>query len=83
MSNVINVDFTNDDEGYILNPPNVDGVYVDQLAATIVGDDNCIVGLKEDGGITGQTMTVKDLNRFCLMWLCIFDESVIVKEEVE
>lgn len=81
MSNVIEVDFINCKDGYILNGKKIEGVYVGKLAASILDNGNCAIGFKENTGITGQAISLEDLNRFCLMWLCIFDESVIAKEE--
>ena len=82
MSNVININIkSNDNEGYILNGRSVEGVYVGDLTASITDDGKrFIVGLKEDRGIIGQTITLEELNRFCIMHLAIFYESVLVKE---
>lgn len=83
MSNVIEVDFLNCKDGYILNGRKVEGVYVGDLAASLLNDGDCAIGFKDKDGVTGQRISLEDLNRFCFMWLCIFDESVIVKEEEE
>lgn len=81
MGEVIEVDFLNCKDGYILNGRKVEGVYMGDLAATLMDDGDCAIGLKNDGEIIGQRISLEDLNRFCFMWLCIFDESVIVKED--
>lgn len=81
MGEVIEVDFLNCKDGYILNGRKVEGVYMGDLAATLMDDGDCAIGFKDDDGITGQKISLEDLNRFCFMWLCIFDESVIVKED--
>lgn len=85
MTNVIKHDFTKDNSknGYLLNHDNnyakVKGVYVENICAMVKGDD-VYLGTKVDDGIDDAlTTNMKDMNEFCLMWLCIFNESVIVK----
>jgi hypothetical protein len=85
VSKVINVDF-NQNEGYIMdnaypNSLKIDGVYVGKLAGLVGDNGNCMVGLKADDSVTGQEMKVSELNRFCLMWLAVFDPDVLKEEE--
>ena len=87
MTNVIKYDFTKDNtkSGYLLDHKDsekakVTGVYVDNIAA-MVEHDNVYLGTKADDGIDDTLLTnMEDINRFCLMWLLIFDPSVIIKE---
>lgn len=86
MSNVIKGYFESDDKykGYLLShkgdkSAKVTGVYVNNIAA-MVEHDNIYLGTKVDGGIDDVTLTnLKDINEFCLMWLLIFNPSVIVE----
>lgn len=85
MGKVIKYDFKKDDDraGYLLDHTNetakVTGVYVDNISA-IVEHGNVYLGTKADDGIDDALLTnMEDMNQFCLMWLCIFNESVIVK----
>lgn len=87
MSNVIKHDFTqgNDKTGYLLehsrgSKSKVTGVYVDNIAA-MLDNGNVYLGVKGDDGIENAILTnMKDINEFCLMWLLIFDPSVIKEE---
>ena len=86
MGDVIEVNFTDikEDEGYIINGRAVDGVYKGDIVAVRKNDSDsdCVIGLRSiDGVINPIELSIKDLNRFCFMWLAIFDESVLVKEE--
>lgn len=85
MSNIIKHDFShvNDRAGYLLNHDNnyakVEGIYVDNICAMVEGD-KVYLGTKADDGIDDAlTTTMKEMNEFCLMWLLIFNESVIAK----
>jgi len=84
VSNVIEVNFTDikEDSGYIINGYAVDGVYKGDIVAVRKDDSNCVLGFRGDGQVINPIeSSIADLNRFCFMWLCIFDESVIVKED--
>ena len=84
MSNVITVDFKGDSkEGYIIDGKNIEGIYINDLAASLTDDGSVVTGSKDGKFITGENLSLKRMNRFYLMWLAIFDESVIVKEDVK
>jgi len=78
MSNVIEVDFTaGEPSGYVIDDGEVFGIYHEGLAA-IASDGDVFVGTKTVDGIDYPTVTtVEDMNKFCLMWLLIFDPEVI------
>lgn len=87
MGNVIKVNFKDKDDeskGYVLDDvkgrkAKVTGVYVKNIAAK-VDNVNVYLGTKADDGIDDALLTnIEDMNEFCLMWLLIFNESVIVK----
>ena len=81
MDNVIQVDFSSDDEGYILEDGEVKGVYQEILGAYVYEKNSVAIGRRTSDGIdNAQIMSLDEMNRFCLMWLSIFDESVIAKE---
>jgi len=91
MSNVIKYDFTNQedgDSGYITDHTDtqnikIEGVYVKNISA-MVDNGNVYLGTKGDDGIEDALLTnMEDINQFCLMWLCIFNPSVIVEETSE
>ena len=78
--NIIKVDFKNDMSGYVIEGESIEGVYNSDLCAVLLNDDKykCVIGRKGDDHISdGILMTTKEMNDFCLMWLCIFNPSVI------
>jgi len=86
MGEVIKFNATKDEDnrGYILDHDNpkakITGVYVENILA-MVDHGNVYLGTKADGGVDDALLTnMKDMNEFCLMWLLIFNESVIVNE---
>jgi len=80
MTNVIELKPEDDGTGYAVTDGKITGVYVDVIAAQ-VEHDNVYLGAKFDDGIGDPVLTnVKDLNKFCLMWLLIFDPDVIKEE---
>ena len=78
MSNVIKM-FEDESKGYVMNGNSVVGVYVDGLAS--ISDGNSVsVGQKCNDGIDNAvSLSVGDMNEFCLMWLLIFNPKVIVE----
>lgn len=85
MSNVIKVDFGKDEEnyGYLIddNDGSIDGVYCGIISAMKLEDGSVVIGTKSDDGIEHAMLTsMDDINEFCLMWLLIFDESVIKED---
>ncbi len=85
MSNVIKADFGSDagKAGYLMDNKggDVDGVYNGDIAAMKLEDGNVVIGTKSVDGIEQATFaSMKDMNQFCLMWLLIFDPSVIAEE---
>lgn len=75
-------------DGYIMGKepgtlmPTIEGVYVGELCATKNDDGGVYAGRKTDTGIDcPATMSMDEMNRFCLMWLLIFDPAVIVPDE--
>jgi len=88
MSNVIKADFGNDDSnnGYLVEDLKGDkkaipGVYCGNVSAMKLNDDEVVVGTKTIDGIDNPTLTtIKEMNEFCLMWLLIFDQSVIKED---
>jgi hypothetical protein len=86
MSNVIKADFgnTEDKAGYLLDDrdKSISGVYNGDIAAMKLNDDEVVVGTKTIDGIDNPTLTtMKEMNEFCLMWLLIFDQSVIKEDK--
>jgi len=83
MGEVVDGNFANEKSGYVTKGDSIEGVYNGSLCAVLVNGskDKCTVGYTDDERVIGIEMTVKEMNEFCLMWLCIFDESVIVKEK--
>lgn len=69
-------------DGYVMGEDSsIEGVYNAGLIATKIRGE-VVVGQKGDLAITNTViMSVKDMNRFCLMWLAIFDESVLARSE--
>ena len=82
MGEVIQGKFLPDDNsGYLIDGDKVTGVYMGDLAAnTEVGGHEVCVFDKSTDTVTA-ILDVEEMNRFCLMWLCIFDPDVI-KEDV-
>ena len=85
MSNVINVNFGPDEDksGYLLDDRDnsVGGVYNGNIAAMKLEDGSVVIGTKSDDGIEQATLTsLEEMNECCLMWLLIFDESVIKED---
>lgn len=75
------IDLFPDESGYVLTEDRVDGVYNKDLAAMKM-DGVVYVGQKSIDGIDSPvSMSAADMNKFCLMWLCIFDPSVIKEDE--
>jgi len=86
MGDVIEVNFTDikEDEGYIINGRAVDGVYKADIVAVRKSDSDsdCVIGLRGDSQVINPINTTIDkLNEFCLMWLLIFNPSVIKEED--
>lgn len=81
MNNVIHVDFGNDENcGYIMDGGRINGVYSGLITA-VRDDDVVYIGTKVDGGIDNVTKaTMDEINEFCLMWLLIFNQSVIAED---
>ncbi|AUR92769.1 hypothetical protein NVP1177O_04 [Vibrio phage 1.177.O._10N.286.45.E10] len=78
MSNVIKM-FEDESKGYIMNDNNIVGVYVDGLASISDGDF-VSVGQKCNDGIDNTvSLSVSDMNEFCLMWLLVFNPKVIAE----
>jgi hypothetical protein len=80
--NVINVDFKNEsDEGYLLQGERVNGIHVKSLTA-VSQSGYIAIGGKGDGEITHpQILSMDEMNRFCVMWLCIFNPEVIKEDQ--
>lgn len=87
MGKILKVDFNNYDDsnsGYILSKDGknsvVTGIYSSKLAACVDGND-CYVGTRDENEIVDSTFLSKDdMNKFCLMWLLIFNPDVIKDE---
>ena len=82
MTNVIKANFGTDKEnsGYLMDDRDnsVDGIYRGSIAAMKLEDGNVVIGTKSDDGIEQATFASMDeMNEFCLMWLLIFNQSVI------
>jgi hypothetical protein len=91
MSNVIEVDFLqncDDGTGYVTDKAGngkiiIEGVYVADICACLEssGSDAAHIGAKSENGIDYPVRTsVEELNRFCIMWLCIFDPESIKED---
>lgn len=85
MKNVIQANFgnTEDKSGYLIDDrdKSISGVYNGDIAAMTLEDGNVVIGTKSSDGIDNTTFaSMKDMNQFCLMWLLIFDPSVIKEE---
>lgn len=80
MGDIIQLKPEEDGTGYLINDKTVEGVYVNNVAA-MVDYDNVYLGTKGDDGIDDPILTNKeDLNEFCLMWLLMFNPSVIKED---
>lgn len=80
MSNVIEVDFTSDNNcGYMIDEGSIHGVYCADIAA--INDNELVyIGKKVGSGIEYPAQASMDeINEFCLMWLLIFNPEVIVE----
>lgn len=85
MSNVIQADFgsSEDKSGYLIDDRDgsVDGVYNGGIAAMKLNGGDVVIGTKSKEGIEQATLaSMKEMNEFCLMWLLMFDPSVIAGE---
>jgi len=88
MNNVIHADFgqDHDNSGYLIGEcsdgrKKVTGVYVDDIAAFVEGDV-VYMGAKVEQGIDNPVLTtMKEMNEFCIMWLCIFQPEVIIEDK--
>ena len=71
-----------DDRGYLMTDDNdIDGIYAENVCA-MVDNGNVYLGTKGDRQIDDALLTSKEnLNRFCLMWLAIFDPDVLKEDE--
>lgn len=86
MSNVIKANFGPEKEksGYLMdNRDNgVDGVFCGDIAAMKLADGSVVIGTKNDDSIEEATLVSMDeMNKFCLMWLCIFSPGVVQFDE--
>ena len=88
MTNIINIeDYQDQDSGYVITDAKpkalVTGIYHKGLSAVEIDGEAC-VGHKADDGIDYPVfMSIDDMNRFCMMWLCIFDPSAISDDKKE
>jgi hypothetical protein len=85
MSNVIKADFGNseDKSGYLIDgrDKSVGGVYNGGIAGMKLEDGSVVVGTRSEGCIVQPTfINMKEMNEFCLMWLLVFDQSVIKED---
>jgi len=84
MGDVIEVNFTDikEDSGYIMDGESVRGVYKGDVIAVKKDDDTCMLGFRSIGGVVDPIeLTIEELNEFCLMWLLIFNPSVIKEDD--
>ena len=89
MSNIIKANFGPDEEksGYLMEDGSnglkvITGVYCGDIAAMKLADGSVVNGTKNDDSIEQATLVSMDeMNKFCLMWLCIFDPSVVKFDE--
>jgi len=81
MGDVVELKPKDDDTGYLLTGKKVDGVYVHNIAA-MINYDNVYLGTKGDDGIDDALLTnLKDMDRFCIMWLGINNPDVLKGED--
>ena len=79
MSNIVELFEEDDGSGYLTadNCKKITGVYVNNLAV-MVDNGNVYVGNKAVDGIDDELLTtIKDMDKFCIMWLCINKPGVI------
>jgi len=87
MNNVIQANFGSDNNsGYITedikgsDKKDIKGVYNGGLIAVIDGGELYVGGDSDRVVSSPVKMSIKDMNQFCLMWLLIFDQSVIKED---
>jgi hypothetical protein len=84
-NNVIGVDFGKFKDGYIkdLETDQIVGVTVKDLVAETLTDDKTVnVGFKQgDTILAPSNLSIEEMNRFCIMWLGIFNPDVIKCDE--
>jgi hypothetical protein len=79
------VSIKKENKGYNIVDEKVSGVFVENIVA-IISDDkiDVLIGEKCDEGIENPLqVSMKDMNEFCLMWLLIFNESVIKEDYLD
>ena len=84
MGDVIKVNFGSDDEtGYLFDESdNITGIYARDIVAGKT-EDGVYIGKHKDHTVEDAAfLTLDEMNRFCVMWLCIFQpESVRFDDE--
>ena len=82
MGKVIKVDFgPPDNSGYMIDGDKVTGVYMGDLVANKEVGSAAVCVFDKSSGIILFKLNADEMNRFCFLWLNIFDPDVI-KEEV-
>ncbi len=79
MGKVIKVNFTDVKEtsGYIIDEEKVEGIYQGDLVAHYDGKI-CRIGERDESGILNPIeLSAKEMNEFCIMWLCIFNPEAL------
>ena len=81
MSNIIKFPEKNDGSGYITEDDKFfHGVYVNNLCA-YKNNDNVYLGIKGDNQVDNAILTdVNDLNKFCIMWLALFNPDALKED---
>lgn len=75
MDNV--VDLFTGDSGYFIDDDKVHGVYHMGLQC-VESEGVAVIRDKSDPFMKNQVeMSVEDMNRFCIMWLCIYNPESI------
>ena len=72
-----------DNSGYMLSGRKVTGVYMGDLAAekeVFSSGEQANIFSKETG-VQITALSIKEMNQFCLMWLCMFDPDVIKEDD--
>jgi len=81
MGKVINADFPqHDNSGYFVTDGEVSGIYCGDLAASTEDNNGKVIVFDKSDGAIVDTLDIKQMNQFCINWLCMHDPDVIVED---
>lgn len=82
MGKVINADFTkHDNSGYFVHEGSISGIYCGDLAASTEDNDGKVIVFDKSDRSIVDTLSIEEMNQFCITWLCIHDPDVIKEDE--